>query len=147
MDKTLLEHLEDLPAPIRYWAISNNRNKVINQEFPNYGIACNSIITALSKAFEYSKSPQGKEFWLAVEKVLEKNLIDINSFIKEPSILSQIDEHIYKFKKDVYLHLNAVLNSELGKSSDTFQIKFISELLEENNEKIKEIDPEFYFND
>jgi hypothetical protein len=57
------------------------------------------------------------------------------------------EEKEAKFKRwqiSVLLHANAALNSELGRENTAKEKKFVKDLLRENNNKIKEIDVEFY---
>lgn len=49
-----------------------------------------------------------------------------------------------RWQISVLLHANAALNSELGTDSTGKEKKFIKDLIRENNNKIKEIDVEFY---
>ena len=49
-----------------------------------------------------------------------------------------------RWKIGVLLHANASLNSELGTDSTGKEKKFVKGLIKENNNKIKEIDVEFY---
>lgn len=61
-EKTALEHLDDLPEPIRSQAIAEARRQDISTLFEY----CHSLSSALTMAFIWGQSPQGSAYWSGV---------------------------------------------------------------------------------
>jgi len=80
MKDEILTKLNELPSPYKEKAIKNYADKPIKvrTEMPNPI----TLIWALRAAFEWIKSPEGYDYWLQLDNLLQQDEIHRNKMIE-----------------------------------------------------------------